>query len=113
MSGESSRKAQAQRLIAEKCEHVDVRVRNSRLRAAKSTFCPDARRDARREADTGPGGWRLEFVRGSSGVPESHILVSPQFKSIMPIARQIVLAGLEPVARVFSFIPNDFVFGLG
>jgi hypothetical protein len=53
----------------------------------------------------GSGGWRLEFVRGASVVFQSLTFLSPQFKSIMPIARQIVLDGVGPVARVFSFQP--------
>ena len=67
-------------------------------------------------SNMGSGGWRLEFVRGASVVFQSPTFLSPQFKSIMPIVRQIVLDGVKPVARVFSFQPpwtKRFVFGLG
>ena len=75
-----------------------------------------SRRATRRATRSRHGTRRLEAgicPRLLRCVPESHILVSPQFKSIMPIARQIVLAGLEPVARVFSFIPNVLFSGSG
>ena len=68
-----------------------------------------SRRATRRATRSRHGTRRLEAgicPRLLRCVPESHILVRPQFKSIMPIARQIVLAGLERWL-VFSFIPND------
>ena len=75
-----------------------------------------SRRATRRATRSRHGTRRLEAgicPRLLRCVPESHILVSPQFKSIMPIARQIVLAGLEPVARFFLFIPNVLFSGSG
>ena len=56
----------------------------------------------------GSGGWRLEFVRGASVVFQSLTFLSPQFKSIMPIARQIGFDGVGPVGSVFLFYVYRF-----